>query len=403
MGFRIKGRPFRGWSWWMALFGSVVLWWSMPAQNALSVTSPNTKKQSLTPSRGSAQFEMSKTQAEAACQNGQVEECLRLYRMLTQSNPEWGEGWWSLGTFFYEQNRYEEAIQALKKLVVVEPWNGQGWGLLAICEFQMGQLAPALEHFTESRRLGLADNLELTRQVRYYQALLLIRGGEFEPALEILDGFAVENIKFNYVLDALGLGVLRISEPLTALSEEMRAMVREFGQAAFLEGKKKYAEAGQIYRQLETRYRGRPNVAYAMGSNLLLQNLPEQAGDFFKQELARDPSHVASLLRLTVIATDLGRLEEANRYVYEAFRLDPGNSVVSYLLGRIHLQSSDLSRAIQMLQRSIALNPNVANVHFTLAQAYLRARQPAAAEREQKEFRRLSQSGDQSKTVVAEQ
>ncbi|HKP10551.1 MAG TPA: tetratricopeptide repeat protein, partial [Blastocatellia bacterium] len=84
-----------------------------------------------------AQFNNLAKQADAAREAGRLEDAIRLYNQALQLNPKWPDGWWYLGSIFYDRDRYAEAGEALKILLSLKRENGPAWTLLGLCEFQL--------------------------------------------------------------------------------------------------------------------------------------------------------------------------------------------------------------------------------------------------------------------------
>ncbi len=301
-------------------------------------------------------------------------EALQSYEQLVQLRPAWAEGWWYLGTLQFDREQFAAARAAFEKLVALEPRNGQGWGLLGISEFKTGEMNLALEHLTKARAAGLGDNQDLARAVRLHQAILLTRTRRFEEALPILVGFGIEHRESSPVLDAMGAAALRIADPVDSLSQEDREMVRLFGKATFLAAERKWNEAFKLYEELEVKYRGKPNVAFVFGLALLVAKQdPNSAMDYFKAELERDAKHVPAMLYLAFRMLETNQFEQCAVYARKVIELEPGNYAGYYLMGRIHLYNREFPQAITLLEKSAALNPELAAIQYALAQAYQRA------------------------------
>jgi tetratricopeptide (TPR) repeat protein len=345
--------------------------------------------QAGSPASPKAEFERLRAEAEQAFDSDQVQKAVELYARLVKMRPQWVEGWWRLGTAQYELDQYPAARDAFRKVVVLEPPNGQGWGMLGLCEYQTKDLVASLQHLTKARTLGLGGNEELARAVRYHQAMLLIRGRQFNAALGILRSFAVEKRESPSVLDAMGLAVLQISDPPESLSPDRSSMVREFGQAAFLEAERKSVEAARAFKELEGKYRGEPAVEYAYGVFLAGQGQTEEALNYFRKELEREPHHVPSLLQLASGLLQLERFEAGLPFGLRAVELDPENPTAYYLLGRTQLYLGDVKNAVATLEKGVSLAPGSAMLHYSLSQAYLRAGRPEEAARARAEFVRL--------------
>jgi tetratricopeptide (TPR) repeat protein len=368
----------------------IVLASSLTGQHLLLGTPQATKAPAPPTTQAPVQkFETLRAQATAAREKGQITEALRLYQALVNLRPDWTEGWWFLGVLNYDRSRFLPATAAFEQFVKLEPANGQGWGMLGICEAQLQKVEPALKHLHKAASLKYGGNPEMIRVGRYHEAVLLTRVKAFENALGLLGLFAVEHQRSDSVLDAMGMAILRRSEPLHTLPPPGRAMVREFGQAVFLEGEQNLDEAGQLYSQLETRYRGKPNVAFAYGIDLLLRHQYEEAGKYFKAELARDPNHLAALLQLASNGLTTGQVQEGMQYAKRATELAPGDGLGFYFLGRYHLRLNELPQAVAMLEKAAKLEPETPNIQYSLAQAYTRMNRPQEAARARAEYDRL--------------
>jgi tetratricopeptide (TPR) repeat protein len=337
----------------------------------------------------SAAFNRIKLQAEQARENGDLPAAIQAYDQLVKLRPDWAEGWWYLGSLNYDADRYEAAASAFEKLVTYDPQNSEAWGLLGLSEYRLDRHAEALEHLTKSRNLGVDRTPEISRVVRLHQALLFNRSSQFEAALFVLNTFAPAHQESNLVLDAMGMSVLRISDPVESLSQDQREMIRKYGRAAFLEAEQKHDESFKLSEKLEAEYRGRPNVAYAFGTALLLQKESEKAITYFMKELEREPNHEASFLQIALQMIALRKFEEGITYAQRAIKVAPDNFVGHYALGRCYLYLNDLQKAIPSLEKAVEIAPTVASLYYTLSQAYQRARRPEDAARATAQFEKL--------------
>jgi tetratricopeptide (TPR) repeat protein len=337
-------------------------------------------------------FEKLKAQAEAARDTDQIPEAIALYEKLVKLRPNWAEGWWHIGAMRYDRDDFVEAEKAFAKYVVLEPGIGSGWAMIGLCEYRNKKLVSSLQNLAKARKLGLGGNQELARVVRYHEALLLIRGLQFEAALKILEIFTLEHLESPAVLEAMGMAVLRIPEAPENLKPEDREIARQFGKAAFLGLEHKRSESLQLYEQLEAAHRGKPNVAYAFGIALVSQGENERAVEQFKKELEQDPKHVPAILQVALADISIRKFDEALEFATKAVVLDPGNFAGYYAQGRVYLYQNDLPHAIAMLEKAGSLAPNSAPVFYSLAQAYQRSKRPEDAARARAVFAKLEEN-----------
>src|SRR5439155_20167775 len=171
----------------------------------------------------SQRFAQVSKEAAQAREHERLEEAVQLYREAVRLRPAWKEGWWYLGTMFYDQDRYEEARVALRRFTVLDPKVAAGWAFLGLCEYEAKAYDEALVHLQKGRTLGLDESSQLSAVTRYHIALLLTRSGQFEAALEVLMKFAEQGNEGPDFVEAAGLAALR--KPL--LPKELPPIERE--------------------------------------------------------------------------------------------------------------------------------------------------------------------------------
>src|SRR3974377_911784 len=139
-----------------------------------------------TAQQGSKAFQDLASRADEARDAGRLDEAQRLYRRALALNPKWTEGWWSLGTLYYDSDRYAEAEMAFEKVVALDPKQGTARAMLGLCEFEVGQFDRALRDIEASKTLGVLEDEQLRNVVTYHESVLLQRAGRFEAAKEAL-------------------------------------------------------------------------------------------------------------------------------------------------------------------------------------------------------------------------
>ena len=56
-------------------------------------------------------------EADQARVANRVADAIQLYSEAVRMRPSWSEGWWSLETLYYDEDRFEEARAALARFV----------------------------------------------------------------------------------------------------------------------------------------------------------------------------------------------------------------------------------------------------------------------------------------------
>src|SRR5262249_42483427 len=157
-----------------------------------------------------AAFTAAKNAAEKARSENRLDDAITEYFKTVQLKPDWTEGWWYLGTISYDQDRYQPARDAFKRVVLLDPNNAKAWGFLGLSEFKLLDYDQALDHLMRARALGIQAASDVAPIVRYHAAILFTRMSRFEQAGQLLNEFAVEGNDSPRVIEAFGITALRI-------------------------------------------------------------------------------------------------------------------------------------------------------------------------------------------------
>src|SRR5437764_1852613 len=90
-------------------------------------------------------FDQIATQADAARSGDRISEAVHLYAEALDLRPTWREGWWSLGSLLYDQDRFAEADSAFRHFIALTPKRGPGYAFLGLCEYETRSYDHALE------------------------------------------------------------------------------------------------------------------------------------------------------------------------------------------------------------------------------------------------------------------
>lgn len=370
----------------------------------------------LAASANSESFEQLVARAEAALDGDRVPEAIRLYARATAMRPTWSEGWWHLGTMYYDQRNFEQARQAFTHFVSAERKQpGPGWAMLGLTDFELKHFPDALTALERGIESGLGTNLAFNRDVLYHDGLLQAVRGEPEIGLKRLtlaaNQIAAANpdspkqavLSDDELLEAFGIAALRIAKLPSDLPPVQVPLVHKAGHAQAMIALNDRVAAGQELEALVAEYPAQTGVHYFYGTFLLKENPPLAPAEL-RKEIEISPSHVAARLTLALeLLRTAENVEEALKYSREAAQLAPSNFVAHVAYGRSLLELQKTSAAVQELQMAVKLAPGSPEAHFALSQALARAGRSAEAARERKEFERLTalnEAADRSKVVA---
>lgn len=338
-------------------------------------------------------------QAEAARTGDHYDEAVALYRKALALNPKWDEGWWYLATLLYDRDAYAEAAPAFAETTRLQPKVGAPWGLLGLCEFQLGRYDEALAHIQRARQLGVTNNPDLIRVLRYHEGLLWLVKGDFETAQLMLDSLGFEGVNSEGLIVALGLTVLRMPMLPSQIDARHRdhELIRRAGWAEQQSARKNAGDAQREYERLVADFPRTPNVQYAYGHFLLAHHEPEQALAAFQRELEISPEHVSALLQVAYIKLNDKDAPAGLPFAERAVKLYPRAPLGHYLYGRLLFDAGQNERAIEELETAQRLVPDEPKIYFALARAYTRAKRKEDAARAREAFTRLNARGQEAR------
>ena len=334
--------------------------------------------------------------AEEARAANRLPEAIRLYSQGVHLRPSWSEGWWGLGTVYYDEDRFEEARAALARFTEVSSDPVAALGLLALCEYETHDYDRALRHFQQWAARRPPASKELLAVAYFHWALLLIRAGQFERATVLLNARAKLGSRDPELEEALGLAALRIAGLPEDYPPAERELVYLAGKAAMQLALDNAPRAETDARKLLAHYDGHPNVHYFLGT-ILLDAHSEPPEREFERELQISPRHVPAMVQLASCRLKNARPEEALSLARGALALDARNAPAHKAAGDALLALHRYAESATELETARGLAPENAPVRFALARVYKALGRPTDAQREREAFLALSKNGEDVK------
>ena len=331
-----------------------------------------------------ADIERIRGQADAARSAERITDAIRLYRQGVRLRPSWSEGWWWLGSLYYEQDRFAEAQSALQRFVRIDPKPGPAYAFLGLCEYETRDYPRALDHFQVWARQGSPGTDGLIDVAGFHWAMLLTREGRFVQALYLLAAKAQKRGYSPALVEAMGLASLRLAKLPEEYPPEQRESVWLAGQAAFHASLRPQAfdRSDDYARRLLVHCGQEPNVHFFRGTLLGFQKKPEAAKKEYEQELRKSPRHVPALIELARLSLEGREFVEAESFARRAIQIDTKDPMAHYVLGRAFLTQERLQESAQELATASQLAPDSAAIRFQLATAYRKLGRNQEAQRE---------------------
>jgi tetratricopeptide (TPR) repeat protein len=328
-------------------------------------------------------FEQVARQAEEARASDRLSDAIRLYREGVNLRPSWSEGWWGLGSIYYEQDRFPEAREAFTRFIAASKKEvAPAYAFLGLCEYETRDYKHASEHLGVWVRKGLPGNSQLIDVASFHWALLLTRDGQFVQALFLLEEKAKRYGASPLLAEAMGLASLRMKNLPEDCPPERREMVWLAGEASVYGSLHDFDRAHEFAGRLAAHYGQEPNVHYLHGTIYGFEKKSGEAAAEYREELKISPNHAPAMIQLAFIDLQESRLDEALALARRAASLEPKDPLARYALGRVLLDDQNFQESASELEIARELAPASAKVRFQLANAYRRLGRKADAERE---------------------
>jgi predicted Zn-dependent protease len=336
-----------------------------------------------------AAFQDLAQRATAARDGDDIAGAVKLYREAVRLKPEWQEGWWYLGSLFYDSNRYPEAENALRHLTSLNAKLGAAWALLGLSEFETHDFPQSLVHLERARNLGVGDHQELADVADYHLAILLNLQGQCEGARSLLEDLLLRGKNSEDVQVALGLSILRVPLLPAQLDPSKDALVHSAGEVAASIARREYEEADVGFQHLIKQYPSTPFVHYAYGAMLASRGQEDAAEAQFREETKVTPESGLAYAEWAFIESRALRYDTALPLAQTATRLAPRFFMAHYVLGDILLARGDIAASVTELEAARRLAPESPEIRYSLARAYAKAGKSELAKREHAEFLKL--------------
>jgi predicted Zn-dependent protease len=179
------------------------------------------------------------------------------------------------------------------------------------------------------------------------------------------------------------------------LPENKRKVVAMAGKAMWAAPSQRPKDAEEGFQQLLAAYPSEPGVHYAFGL-YLMDNDQRAALEEFQKELRAYPTHWPALLVTAFLETREGAPDLAMQLAERARKLAPASYfwLCDAEIGRALLATDQPEKAVPLFEESVKLQPDNAQTHFYLEQAYRRVGRKSDAQRERAEFVRLKAQQD---------
>jgi len=301
------------------------------------------------------------SQAHNLMEQGKYQEALQALKKIELSSFNASGLAHDLGATYYHLGNYADAVPALQHALEESPDDHEAEQLLGISFFQLGKPDEAISWLLKLKAALPAGNPDTD----YVLGLCYLRSRDYEHArgsFAAMYGVPPES----------AAAYLFTARMLLRQGDDPRA-----------------AELAQKAAAIDSRL---PLAHLLLGEIYLYRLDLSKAIHEFEQEIKFNPAYAGSYDRLADTYLRMSRLNEAEALLKRSLLLDSNSTGPYILLGKVHLKKKDYPQARMYLERAVKMDPNNYISHHLLGEAYQGAGKAEEAEHELKLAEQL-QSG----------
>ena len=241
------------------------------------------------------------------------------------------------GLAFISHGRINEAINAFKQAVVIDPGYAEAYFNLALTSATRGDFGTAIENYKHCLLLN-PDHVETC----YNLANTLLKMDDFQAAIDAYKNVIRLDPQHALAINNLGIALKKCAK--------MTEAIHQFKQAIKL--KPDFAEA---YSNL--------------GNTLFKQKRMDEAIPNFEMAIRIRPDFAEVYNYLGILYQEIKKTAQAIENFQRYLQLQPNDAGVFNNLGNVYYQQGQINEALSCYRRSLHLNPAVAQTYYNLANA----------------------------------
>jgi tetratricopeptide (TPR) repeat protein len=337
---------------------------------------------------------------------GHYSEAEQAFEKLRELQPGVAEVHANLGLIYFQERKYEPAVQELGRALKLKPGLQKTQTLLAIALSELGRYRDALTGLEKA--FHQSADVEAKRMcglqlLRAYAGLQRDRNA-VEVALELNRMYPDDPEVLYHTGKVYGNSAFRSMERLAKVAPA--SVWRHQAAAEVYESQGSYQLALAEYRQVLALDPNRPGIHYRVGRTLMARSHDKTStADMtaalaeFEQELQLDPINGNAAYEIGDIHRQAGRFDQAQNLFERALKFYPDFEEAHTGLASVLMSLNKPEDALLHLQKAITLDPNDEVAWYRLAQVQRTLGNTAEQQKASQEFARLRHEFNQQKGI----
>jgi tetratricopeptide (TPR) repeat protein len=328
--------------------------------------------------------------AQAAEGRGEVDQAILDYESILKISPTLSAAYNNLGALYLREREYAKAVDVLQRGLKINPKMPSASALLGTALYEMGEYARARPQLELALRAHPKDsNIELTL------ANDLVKLGEPEVAASHLQQITRREPKNEEAWYELGRVYMQLSQiALTNLQQiDPNSVLVHEVSGEIMEGMNNFDGAIIEYKKAVEMAPQRPGMHYRLGNAYWSISQWDSATKEFQAELANDPRSCDCYYKLgDIVLEQHGDPQAALDQLQKSLALCPNLTGAREDRARALLRMERYQDALPDLQAVSRATPDDASVHYLLAQVYRNLGRNEQAQAEMQLFSTLEES-----------
>lgn len=255
---------------------------------------------------------------------------------------------------YIQKRNWEKAIELLEQAVAIHPNNPEAHFLLGKAYGDRSRYKDMKKQFGESLRISTKFQHAIQREIenhwiiQYSKGLKAQNGKDFQLAEKLLKNAILINPSKKEAYNTLAANYVETNQPKQALL---------------------------IYENSLKETPNDINLMIAAGNLFYIQKRFDDVVRILKKVLQIEPSHRDALANLALSYDSLGKTDKALTAYQKAVEANPQDTGLIFLLGVHHYNRNNFTKAIELFERVLELNPgefestsNIGNAYLSIAE-----------------------------------
>lgn len=280
---------------------------------------------------------------------------------------------YNLGRAFLEKKQYSQAEEEFKKAISVDPSSQHAFYFLAKTYEEQNRIEEAIEPLKKI----ISDNYDVFSEAYILLTNLYVNKGQPEIAEKVLRSALVLKKEVSQIHSGLGFIHEQRGEADKAEEEYRKALYLNPLDFSAINrifilyiNQNRQSEADAVIQEAFSLHDVPDNILYDWGVMCLQHKRLDLAEKIFEGLIKKSPENPAVMVNLGFTYAYKGRLEEAKSLLKKAVEEVPNNPKILYNLGALCANTGELEKALVYYEKALEVGKGTSQIYNAMGRAY---------------------------------